>query len=63
MTVYVLVYFDDDGDNVIGVYSTYDLAFNYAKDRYPKYYFPKYYFTIKSFIIDIDLERIDYVND
>lgn len=58
MKVYVLVYFDEDDDEVVGVYSTYDLAFNYAKDRYPKYYY-----TIKSFIIDIDLERIDYVND
>ena len=52
MKVYVLVYFDEDDDEVVGVYSTLDLAFNYAKDRYPKYYY-----TIKSFIIDDTLNR------
>jgi hypothetical protein len=39
MNVYVLVYFDDDSDTVLGVYSTYELAYNYAKEHYPEYYY------------------------
>jgi hypothetical protein len=39
MHVYVLVYFDDDSDTVLGVYSTFELAYNYAKEHYPNYYY------------------------